>query len=55
MFTVRFLLEYTKTRQADYTTSLPFTTGQMLSVPFIILGILWIVWAIRSHKMTVSA
>ena len=54
MFIVRFLLEYTKTRQADYTTSLPFTTGQMLSVPFIILGILWIVWAIRSRRVDSS-
>jgi prolipoprotein diacylglyceryl transferase len=51
MFTIRFLLEYTKTRQADYTTSLPFTTGQMLSIPFIIVGILWILWALK-HKDT---
>jgi len=50
MFIIRFLLEYTKTRQADYTTSLPFTTGQMLSVPFILIGILWIIWAVRTHK-----
>ena len=50
MFIVRFLLEYTKTRQADYTTSLPFTTGQMLSVPFIIIGIVWIIWAVRSRQ-----
>ncbi|SFV66324.1 Prolipoprotein diacylglyceryl transferase [hydrothermal vent metagenome] len=49
MFIARFLLEYTKTRQADYATSLPFTTGQMLSVPFIILGIAWIVWAIKNR------
>lgn len=49
MFIVRFLLEYTKTRQANYTTDLPFTTGQMLSVPFILVGIVWIVWAVR-HK-----
>ena len=48
MFTVRFLLEYTKTRQADYTTNLPFTTGQMLSIPFIILGIVWIIWAYKT-------
>ena len=50
MFIVRFLLEYTKTRQADYTTDLPFTTGQMLSVPFILVGIVWIIWALRSTK-----
>lgn len=47
VFIVRFLLEYTKTRQADYTTSLPFTTGQLLSIPFIIIGIIWMVWALR--------
>jgi prolipoprotein diacylglyceryl transferase len=48
MFTARFLLEYTKTRQADYTTSLPFTTGQMLSIPFILMGLIWILWALKS-------
>lgn len=50
MFTVRFLLEYTKTRQADYITELPFSTGQMLSLPFIIIGIIWIIWAFTSQK-----
>ncbi len=54
MFIVRFLLEYTKTRQADYSTSLPFTTGQMLSVPFIIIGIAWIIWAFRNKEKTDS-
>jgi len=48
VFIMRFLLEYTKTRQASYTTSLPFTTGQMLSIPFILVGIVWIVWALQS-------
>jgi phosphatidylglycerol:prolipoprotein diacylglycerol transferase len=48
MFTIRFVLEYTKTRQAAYTTDLPFTTGQLLSIPYIIIGILWIVWAFKS-------
>ena len=54
MFIVRFLLEYTKTRQADYSTSLPFTTGQMLSIPFIIIGITWIIWAIRQRTVNNS-
>jgi prolipoprotein diacylglyceryl transferase len=54
MFIVRFLLEYTKTRQADYITNLPFTTGQMLSIPFIILGIVWILWAFKNRKNTLS-
>jgi prolipoprotein diacylglyceryl transferase len=52
MFTVRFLLEYTKTKQADYTWDLPLTTGQALSLPFILIGIIWIVWAIRNKAKT---
>jgi len=48
MFTLRFFLEYTKTRQADYVTSMPFTTGQMLSFPFIALGLIWLLWAFKS-------
>ena len=54
LFTVRFLLEYTKTRQAAYSTELPFSTGQMLSVPYIIIGILWIIWAISSKNKTIK-
>lgn len=50
VFTARFLLEYTKTRQEAYTTDLPFTTGQMLSIPYVILGILWIIWAFKSSS-----
>ncbi len=50
MFIARFMLEYTKTRQADYATAFPFTTGQLLSIPFIIVGILWIIWAIKNRK-----
>jgi len=50
MFIVRFLLEYTKTRQADYTTDLPFTTGQLLSLPLILIGIIWLLIAFRDIK-----
>lgn len=45
LFTARFVLEYTKTEQADYTTALPFTVGQMLSMPFVLLGVFWVLWA----------
>jgi prolipoprotein diacylglyceryltransferase len=50
LFGARFVLEYFKTRQADYTTSLPFTTGQMLSLPLIAVGIIWIAWTIMGKK-----
>lgn len=50
MFTVRFFTEYTKTKQAAYTWNIPLTTGQMLSIPVIVLGFVWIVWAFKMYK-----
>ena len=50
LFTARFFIEYAKTRQAAYATDLPFSTGQMLSVPFIIVGIIWIIWAFKTKE-----
>jgi len=50
LFTARFFIEYAKTRQASYATDLPFSTGQMLSVPFIIVGIIWIIWAFKTKE-----
>jgi prolipoprotein diacylglyceryl transferase len=50
MFSVRFALEFTKTKQADYTWSLPITTGQALSLPFIAMGLIWLFFAIRQLK-----
>lgn len=47
IFTARFFIEYVKTRQAAYVSDLPFSTGQMLSVPYIIVGIIWITWAFK--------
>lgn len=49
LFTARFAIEYTKTRQAAYTTDLPFSTGQMLSIPYILIGIVWIIWALKNR------
>ncbi len=45
LFSARFFLEYFKTEQADYSPAIPFTVGQLLSVPLVLLGVLWIVWA----------
>jgi len=52
IFTVRFFLEFVKTKQAAYTTDLGFTTGQLLSMPFILLGVIWLVWALTSKTET---
>lgn len=39
VFSARFLLEFFKVKQAGYTLMLPLTTGQLLSLPFIIIGL----------------
>jgi prolipoprotein diacylglyceryl transferase len=50
IFTARFFLEFIKSRQAHYTTDLPFSTGQLLSMPFIALGLGWLIWAFISKE-----
>ena len=52
MFGARFMLEYVKTKQADYSWDLPLTTGQALSVPFVVIGLLWSGYAFATRKTT---
>jgi len=40
IFTARFFLEFLKTPQAAYEAGFPLTVGQLLSVPFVLAGIL---------------
>ena len=47
IFTFRFFIEYTKEIQEAFEATLPFDMGQILSVPFIIIGI---VCMIRAKK-----
>ncbi len=42
VFTTRFFLEFVKTRQAHYAAEFGLSVGQMLSLPFILLGV-WLV------------
>ncbi|QYK05547.1 prolipoprotein diacylglyceryl transferase [Shewanella zhangzhouensis] len=43
VFVIRMLVEVVKPEQASYIPSLPLTVGQLLSVPFILVGIwLWL-------------
>lgn len=39
IFTLRFLIEYTKEIQEAFEASLPLDMGQILSIPFVIIGI----------------
>lgn len=43
LFLVRFSIEFVKEDQEDFENSLPLNMGQILSIPFIILGIVFII------------
>ncbi len=42
LFFARFLVEFLKENQEDFESSLPLNMGQLLSIPFIVLGIVFI-------------
>ncbi len=47
IFTVRFLVEFVKVKQAAYTHEIALSTGQDLSIPFLVFGFGLIVWSLR--------
>jgi phosphatidylglycerol---prolipoprotein diacylglyceryl transferase len=47
VFIVRFLVEFVKERQADYAADTLLSTGQMLSIPFILLGVYLVFKALK--------
>jgi prolipoprotein diacylglyceryl transferase len=49
LFTARFLIEFLKMSQVDFEKTMPLNMGQLLSIPFIIAGILLLV---RKPKIT---
>jgi prolipoprotein diacylglyceryl transferase len=46
-FTARFLIESVKQKQAAYSSEFILNTGQMLSIPFFIAGIVLIIFALK--------
>ncbi|HWU40937.1 MAG TPA: prolipoprotein diacylglyceryl transferase, partial [Candidatus Acidoferrum sp.] len=45
VFSARFMLEFLKTPQAEYEAGFVLTVGQMLSLPFVLVGIILLVRA----------
>jgi len=43
VFSARFFLEFVKTKQAAYSSDFWMTTGQMLSIPFVLAGVFYLV------------
>jgi len=52
IFTVRFFIEFVKTRQADYGHGFFLNIGQSLSIPVILAGIMLIMISLKKHNNT---
>jgi phosphatidylglycerol---prolipoprotein diacylglyceryl transferase len=50
LFAVRFFIEFLKEVQVDFERSMPLNMGQLLSIPFIIAGIIIVILA-RKNKL----
>lgn len=57
-FSLRFIVEFFKEYQVDWLISRgsPLTMGQMLSVPFVVIGIVWLVMSLKKgrHQIEVA-
>ena len=51
-FGVRVLLEQFKTTQSEFTTNTTLTMGQMLSIPFIILGAIILIYGLKNDNIS---
>lgn len=49
-FSARFILEFFKVKQAAYSSNLVLSTGQLLSIPFLIFGIVFIALAYKNKS-----
>jgi prolipoprotein diacylglyceryl transferase len=47
VFTFRFLVEFIKERQADFEEGMPLDMGQLLSIPFVLLGVSMLIYSFR--------
>ncbi len=51
IFTARIFIEYVKENQVDFENGMLFNMGQLLSVPFVLLGLFCIVRALKKEKV----
>lgn len=50
IFTFRFFIEYTKEVQVSFENGMMFNMGQLLSIPFILLGAYWVWKGLKTSK-----
>jgi len=54
LFTFRFFVEFLKEVQEPFEKGLILDMGQLLSVPFVIIGVILIVWSLKQNKSIAS-
>jgi len=52
IFTSRIFIEYTKENQEAFEDGMLFNMGQLLSVPFVVLGLYWMIRSLSSTEKT---
>ena len=52
IFTARFLIEFIKERQVEFEESMKFDMGQLLSLPFMLTGIVFIFFEFHKRRNT---
>jgi phosphatidylglycerol:prolipoprotein diacylglycerol transferase len=53
IFTARFFIEFLKEPQVPFESSMKLDMGQLLSIPFIILGFVWLYISLKNKKRAV--
>jgi len=54
IFAFRFFVEFTKDVQVDFERSMTLDMGQWLSIPFVLLGLVFIVLSVKKHGNAVQ-
>ena len=50
LFTARFIIEFFKEVQVDFEKTMALDMGQLLSIPGIIIGIIFVIWSFKNKK-----
>jgi prolipoprotein diacylglyceryltransferase len=53
VFTARFFIEFLKEDQVAFEATMKLNMGQLLSIPFILLGIAGLYWSLKNKKQAV--
>jgi prolipoprotein diacylglyceryltransferase len=53
IFTARFFIEFLKEDQVAFEAGMKLNMGQLLSIPFVLMGLAGLYWSIKQNKRAV--